>query len=259
MAKLERIDKILSHHGFGSRKDVKKLLRAEKVSVDGKFVYDSAFLLDVEKSHVEVSGVAVRLVRDVYLMMNKCAGVVCASRDSVNRTVIDLVGEEMRHPFLGGELHAVGRLDIDTEGLLILTTDGSLTHTLLSPKTHVSKTYAVRLLENVDEKKREEYARLLLRGIHVPREGNEAEFDALPAKISFDVLSAGECARGYDCLLTVYEGKFHQVKRMFKALHNSVVKLKRVKIGSLFLDSSLPLGAWRELSDSELSLLLDEK
>ncbi|MBQ4378708.1 MAG: rRNA pseudouridine synthase [Treponema sp.] len=274
---MERIDKILSHHGFGSRKDVKKLLRDERVTVNGKFVYDSGFQLDIEKDVVCVDDEEIKLQHDVYIMMNKCQNVVCANKDGEHQTVFDLLDESMRHKFLGGDLHCMGRLDIDTEGLLILTTDGKLTHRLLSPKTHAPKTYAVGLRDSLTAEEKAKYTEKFSKGFWIDREQNEAGFDAQPSELKFIVESKeGEvspCARTslrstpspkgqgplkspkIDCLLTIYEGKFHQVKRMFAQLGNEVVYLKRVKMGELELDPKIPLGGYRELTKEEIELL----
>ena len=282
---MERIDKILSHHGFGSRKDVKKLLRDERVTVNGKFVYDSGFQLDIENDVVCVDDEEIRLQHDVYIMMNKCQNVVCANKDGEHQTVFDLLDESLKHKFLGGDLHCMGRLDIDTEGLLILTTDGKLTHKLLSPKTHAPKTYAVGLRDSLTEEEKSKYTEKFTKGFWIDREQNEAGFDAQPAEIKFvedrnegkglppgvqaglapTPPSAGTPASLHgkldfntpkiDCLLTIYEGKFHQVKRMFAQLGNEVVYLKRVKMGQLELDPAIPLGGYRELTKEEIELL----
>ncbi len=274
---MERIDKILSHHGFGSRKDVKKLLRDERVTVNGKFVYDPGFQIDISKDEVTVDGEKIRLQHDVYIMMNKCQDVVCANKDGEHRTVFDLLDESLRHKFLGGDLHCMGRLDIDTEGLLILTTDGQLTHRLLAPKTHAPKTYAVGLRDSLTEEEKAKYSEKFSKGFWIDREGSENGFDAEPAEIKFiDKSEEGgdsPCARTslrstlspkgqsplkspqIDCLLTIYEGKFHQVKRMFAQLGNEVVYLKRVKMGQLELDPAIPLGGYRELTEEEIELL----
>ena len=264
---MERIDKILSHHGFGSRKDVKKLLRDERVSVNGKFIYDPGFLLDIEKDSVCVDNEKIHLQHDIYIMMNKCQNVVCANKDGEHETVFDLLDDSLRHKFLGGELHCMGRLDIDTEGLLILTTDGKLTHKLLSPKTHVPKTYAVALRDSLNEAEKQKYIEKFSKGFWVDKEGNENGFDAVPSDIQFIIQNAeceidenpsfakDSCKKKIDCLLTIYEGKFHQVKRMFAQLGNEVVYLKRVKMGALELDPALPLGGYRELTEEEIALL----
>ena len=288
-----RIDKILSHHGFGSRKDVKKLLRDERVTVNGKFVYDSGFQLDIENDVVCVDEEEIKLQHDVYIMMNKCQNVVCANKDGEHQTVFDLLDESLKHKFLGGDLHCMGRLDIDTEGLLILTTDGKLTHRLLSPKTHAPKTYAVGLRDSLTEEEKQNYTEKFSKGFWVDREQNEDGFDAQPAEIQFEVRSeelgvrndkggtaSPSCVPPFanahsltatsgfhalpqessqagriDCLLTIYEGKFHQVKRMFAQLGNEVVYLKRVKMGELELDPAIPLGGYRELTKEEVELL----
>ena len=275
---MDRIDKILSHHGFGSRKDVKKLLRDELVSVNGKFVYDPGFQTDISKDEVTVDGEKIRLQHDVYIMMNKCQDVVCANKDGEHRTVFDLLDESLRHKFLGGDLHCMGRLDIDTEGLLILTTDGQLTHRLLAPKTHAPKTYAVGLRDSLTEEEKAKYSEKFSKGFWIDREGSENGFDAEPAEIQFTMSNeennksaarmrqkANETANResessrqdvvIDCLLTIYEGKFHQVKRMFAQLGNEVVYLKRVKMGQLELDPAIPLGGYRELTEEEIELL----
>ncbi|MBQ3671376.1 MAG: rRNA pseudouridine synthase [Treponema sp.] len=259
MAK-ERIDKVLSHHGFGSRKDVKAMLRRERVLVNGNVVYDPGFQVDIGADDVRVDGECVALAHDVYIMLNKCADVVCANRDGEHRTVFDLLDDSLRHTFLGGDLHCMGRLDIDTEGLLILTTDGKLTHTLMSPKTHVPKTYAVRLARAVDAQLRQAYVEKFARGFWVDREGNEAGFDCQPATLVWDSDAGASSVPlalwdGFDCLLTIFEGKFHQVKRMFSQVGNEVSYLKRVAMGRLFLDPRLKPGEYRGLSAEERELL----
>lgn len=259
---MDRIDKILSHHGFGSRKDVKHLLRHSLVTVNGNQIFDPAFQLDIEKDELYVDGEKIRLQHDVYIMVNKCRDVVCANKDGAHRTVFDLLDESIRHAFLGGDLHCVGRLDIDTEGLLILTSDGKLTHRLLSPKTHAPKTYAVGLREELNDTQKQKYIEECKKGFWIPPEGNESGFDCEPSELewildekSAETTPASPESHKIDCRLTIYEGKFHQVKRMFKALGNEVIYLKRIKMGNLALDESLPLGGYRELTNEEIALL----
>jgi len=249
----DRIDKILSHHGFGSRKDVKSLLRQELVTVNGKFVYDPGFQLDISADVVVVDGEEIKLQHDIYIMLNKCQNVVSANKDGEHQTVFDLLDDDIRHDFLGGELHCIGRLDIDTEGLLIITSDGKLTHKLLSPKTHVPKTYAVGLRDKIPEDKQKELIELFKKGFFIEHEGRELGFDAEPSKLSFEG-SNGQSGC-IDCYLTITEGKFHQVKRMFSQIGNEVVYLKRVSMGALKLDESIPVGGYRELTKEEVELL----
>lgn len=271
----ERIDKILSHHGFGTRKDVKKMLRNETVTVNGSFVYDPGFQIDISKDTVAVDGEIVKLQHDLYIMLNKCKDVVCANKDGEHKTVFDLLDDSLRHKFLGGDLHCMGRLDIDTEGLLILTTDGKLTHKLLAPKTHVPKTYAVGLRDSLTDEQKSDYIEKFSKGFWIDREQNEDGFDCQPSELVFIsddsafaqnksvssqnesfVLKMSKNASGkIDCLLTIYEGKFHQVKRMFAQVGNEVIYLKRVKMGNLELDSELKLGEYRELSEEEIGVL----
>src|SRR5574344_21511 len=259
----ERLDKILSHQGFGTRKDVKHLLHKSDVRINGEQVFDPAAHINPNTDVLTVDGERVQLAHDLYLMMNKCTDVVCANKDGDHQTVFDLIDDNLRHPFLGGELHTVGRLDIDTAGLLILTTDGEMTHRLISPKKHFSKTYAVRLRDTADEKMRADYIKKFAAGIHIEAESNEAACDCQSAEL---VWLSGACAdavtlqnaAGCDCLLTIYEGKFHQVKRMFAAVGNEVVYLKRVSMGKLLLDPSLKPGTYRELTSEELEIRSEE-
>jgi len=254
-AKTERLDKILADQGFGTRKDVKRLVHSGAVTVNGTAVTDSSVHIDTEHDVLAVDGETVRLQQFVYLMLNKCMNVVCANKDGEHQTVFDLLDDRYHTGSCAKDLHAVGRLDIDTEGLLLLTTDGALTHRLISPKTHVSKTYTAYLRDSLSEVQRADYIKCFMAGIHIAPEDNEAAADCLPADLSWDadVEYKGvlhPCAR-----LVIYEGKYHQVKRMFSALGNEVIYLKRVSMGQLKLDSTLKPGTYRELTEEELALL----
>lgn len=254
---MERIDKILAHHGYGTRKDVKKLLRTACVTHNGTQIFDPATRIDPAADTIAIDGTTLTLRRDLYLMLHKCKDVVCANRDGEHQTVFDLLAPELRR--MSGDLHHVGRLDIDTEGLLILTTDGALTHRLISPKSRIPKTYAVRLRDTPDEAARAAYTERFARGLHINSEGNAPAFDAQSAVLVWpcDGATVDEAtarnAAGCDCLLTVHEGKFHQVKRMFAAVGNEVTYLKRVAVGALKLDATLAAGAYRELTDEEIA------
>ncbi len=148
-----RLDKLLSHGGLGSRSSVKKLLRLGAVTVNGKSVFDSSMRVDEEKDIVAADGKKIEIRKALYLMMYKPSGYVCAKRDGLHRTVFDLLGDAYRTPFFEDNLHTIGRLDCDTEGLLILTTDGELTHRITSPKSECGKTYVVRLAKKFEAKK----------------------------------------------------------------------------------------------------------
>ena len=244
---VERIDKLLSVSGYGSRKDAKKLLHSGAVTVDGVAVTAADFHVDTEKSTVAVDGEPLAFQKHVYIMMNKPAGVVSSTKDGEHQTVIDLLHDEYKHRFLGGSLHLIGRLDIDTEGLLLLTTDGRLTHRLTSPKQNIPKTYFARLRDSLGGQEKADYIERFRSGIEVPREHNEEAFTAKSAELAFE--SANECT------LTIYEGKYHQVKRMFAELGNEVVYLKRLKEGPVELDPNLQPGEARELTQAEKAAL----
>ncbi|MBO4729045.1 MAG: rRNA pseudouridine synthase [Spirochaetaceae bacterium] len=245
---IERIDKLLALSGFGSRKDVRKLLHTGTVTVDGAAVTAADFHVDTAKSVVAVDGEELVFQKHVYLMMNKPAGVVSSTKDGVHKTVFDLLETEFAHRTLGGDLHLIGRLDIDTEGLLLLTTDGNLTHRLTSPKHNIAKTYFVRLRDSLSDEEKAEYTEKFKNSLEVPREHNEEAFTAKSAELVWQNSPD-------ECLLTIYEGKYHQVKRMFKALGNEVVYLKRVKEGSIELDPNLQPGEARELTPAEKEAL----
>ena len=246
----ERLDKILSHAGFGTRKDAKKILRKGLVTVNGEVVRDFDFKLDMEADELCVDGERVESEQFLYLMMNKPADYVCANKDGLHETVFSLLEDSYRTPYFESHLHLVGRLDIDTEGLLLFTTDGDLTHRLISPKTLCPKKYFVRLQKAIGAGERSAKEKKLQDGLDVPPEDNEKEFKALPAKIEWT-------DKADEVFLIINEGKYHQVKRMFAALGNFVTYLKRVQIGGLCLDPALALGEYRKLTAEEVAALED--
>lgn len=245
---LGRIDKILAHEGFGTRKGIKKLLKECEVTVNGVRVFDSGTQVNPDKDILCVDGEEVSLRKNVYLMMNKAQNVVSANKDGLHQTAFDFLSDEYKTPYLQEHLHIVGRLDIDTEGLLFFTTDGALTHKIISPKTHFPKQYFVRLKKSESVNRQNEIKDLFYKGIHIPAEGNESEADCKSA----DLIWQSE----NEALLTITEGKFHQVKRMFLAVNNEVVYLKRLSIGALKLDEKLAVGEYRELTDEEVQSLM---
>lgn len=229
---MERIDKILAGSGFGTRREVKKLIKSGVVSVDGIKVGASDLKVDENVSEITVGGEVVRYRKYIYLMLNKPAGYVSATEDRLYPTVTELCPSE----FEFFNVFPVGRLDVDTEGLLILTNDGKFAHNVTSPTKHVQKKYyAVTKRAVCDE------------DIRIFSEGMDlGDFTALPAKLE-------KCGDG--CFVTISEGKFHQVKRMFEKVGNEVLYLKRVKIGGLDLDESLEKGSVRELAEEEIEKL----
>jgi len=237
-----RIDKLLAHMGFGTRSELKKAVKQGKVVVDGKLAKDSGLIVDPELNVVEFEGERVKYRSVAYYMLNKPPGIVSATEDHRDRTVIDLLQPEDRllAPF------PVGRLDKDTVGLLLLTNDGQLAHELLSPRKHVAKTYEARVRGAVgDEDVRQFAAGAIL----------EDGYECMSAELT--VLEQEE--RGGEIIssisLTIMEGKFHQVKRMFESVGKTVLYLKRTSMGPLQLDSSLAEGEYRELTEEELELL----
>ena len=243
----ERLDKLLAHEGFGSRKDIRKLLRNCEVLVNGSRTYDPATQVDAENDTISVDGEEINLHKNLYLMMNKPQHYVCSTKEGDHETVFDLLDDSLRTPYLQDKLHLVGRLDMDTEGLLLFTTDGELTHRLISPKSHISKTYLCGLEHTETAEHQTAITAKFESGIEVGPEDNEQGFTAQPAQITW--------LNDTTAHLTIYEGKYHQVKRMFAAVGNRIVYLKRISMGQLQLDESLELGEYKELSESDLQLL----
>jgi 16S rRNA pseudouridine516 synthase len=235
---LLRIDKMLSNLGYGSRKEVKKLLKDGSVQINQQVIKDPGHHVDPEKDSVNVHGDEVSYREFIYLMMNKPPGVISATEDTRDETVIDLLELEdsIFEPF------PVGRLDKDTEGLLLITNDGQLAHRLLSPKKHVPKTYFAVIQGEVTQEDVEAFKK----GV-VLDDGYETK----PGEL--EILKSGMTS---DIELTITEGKFHQVKRMFQAVGKRVVYLKRLTMGPLKLDETLELGEYRELTEEEIQELM---
>lgn len=244
----ERLDKILSNNGMGTRKTVRPLVWRGHVSVNGQVATNPDQKVDVETDVIEVDGKALLVRRNICIMMNKPSGYVCSAKSGLHETVFDLLPPELPLSFLGGDLGMVGRLDVDTEGLLLFTSDGILNHKLTSPKYRVSKVYLVTLRDSVSLDERKRYEQMLSQGIHIAAEGHEEAWDCLPAQIEWT-------SKDTVCKVTVYEGKFHEVKRMFAALGNEVLALKRLQIGGVKLDENLAPGQIRELTSEEMDAL----
>lgn len=239
---LIRLDKYLSQMNAGTRSEVKLMIRKGRVFVNGAAVSAPEHKVDTNKDIIEADGKQINYSEYEYYMLNKPAGVVSATEDKKQKTVIDIIEGSRRK-----DLFPVGRLDKDTEGLLIITNDGELAHNLLSPKKHVDKTYYAKVEGEVTD----EDVRCFKEGLKV-----DDEFMAMPAKLeilSNTTVDNGE--RFSEILLTICEGKYHQVKRMFEAVGKKVVYLKRMSMGELKLDETLATGSYRELTTDELELL----
>jgi len=244
MAKKIRLDKLLANMGCGSRSEVKIAIKQGRVSVDGIRVKDHGMTLDPESAVVLFDEEQVIYQEVIYVMMNKPQGVISATEDKLDRTVIDLLEpvDRVLQPF------PVGRLDKDTEGLLLLTNDGRLAHELLSPRKHVPKTYEALVLGDVCQ----EDAQAFAEGVTL-----DDGYVTMPAELVIngqEVLQSGSVQSRIT--LTIREGKFHQVKRMFEAVGKKVTFLKRVSMGPLKLDTTLSPGEYRPLADTELEQLI---
>lgn len=237
MGKIQRLDKILSNSGYGTRKEVKQLVRQGKVTVNGVTAVDSAMHVDPETSIINIEGERLDYREFIYLMMNKPAGVISATFDNKLKTVIDLLPDKYKifDPF------PVGRLDRDTEGLLIITNDGELAHKLLSPKKRVPKTYYAIIDGMVTEKD----VRHFSEGVIL-----DDGYKTLPAQLK--IIRQGDNS---ETEIVIYEGKFHQIKRMFEAVGKKVKFLMRISMGNIELDENLQTGEFRELNQEEINML----
>ena len=235
---MERLDKIISNLGYGSRKDVKNFAKKGLIEVDGVIVKDNGMIVDPEKASIKINGEEVLYRKNIYLMMNKPDGVISATRDNRDETVIDLlnVDDQTFEPF------PVGRLDKDTVGLLLLTNDGELNHRLIAPKWHVDKVYFAKIDKKIPDTAVEDFEK-----------GITIDDGYLCKSAKLEIISSTEV--GSEVKLTIQEGKFHQVKRMFEAIDTQVTYLQRIEFGGLKLDPELEEGEYRELTEEELAIL----
>jgi 16S rRNA pseudouridine516 synthase len=231
-----RLDKYLSNMGVGTRSEVKKIIQYGKVTVNDLVVKAIDYKVDEVTDCITAYNKVIGYNAYVFIMLNKPAGYITATEDAKDKTVLDLINHKRKK-----DLFPVGRLDKDTEGLLILTNDGQLAHRLLSPKKHVPKTYYAKVEGCVT-----------LNDVKAFKSGVTLEdgYETMPAVL--DIIGAGETSEIY---VTIHEGKFHQVKRMFEAVGKKVLYLKRVQMGGLKLDPELTIGRYRELTAIELQLL----
>ena len=235
-----RLDKYLADMSIGTRQEVKKYIRQGRVNINEDVIRKPEYKIREDKDEVTFDGAPVAYETFEYYMLNKPAGVISATEDKRDKTVLDLIKEKKRK-----DLFPVGRLDKDTEGLLLITNDGALAHRLLSPKKHVDKCYYAKISGAVTE----DDVRAFKEGINIGTQ-EEPEW-TMPADLQ--ILENGTFSR---IRLTIREGKFHQVKRMFLAVGKEVVYLKRERMGALVLDEELAPGEYRKLTDSELKSIL---
>ncbi|MFI3210881.1 MAG: pseudouridine synthase [Peptostreptococcaceae bacterium] len=237
MAKKIRLDKLLSNIGIGSRAEIKKYVKSSFIRVNGSIIKDSGFLVDSENDIILFKDEEVYYREFIYIMLNKPDGYLSATFDKRDKIVLDLIDKS----YLSFEPFPVGRLDKDTEGLLVLTNDGKLSHRVLSPKKHVPKTYFAKIdgiVTNDDILKFEDGVIL------------DDGYKTMPSTLK--ILKSNLIS---EIELTIHEGKFHQVKRMFESVDKKVVYLKRISMGQLKLDETLELGEYRELTQEEVQMI----
>ena len=230
---MERIDKIIASQGKYSRSDVKGLVAKGRVQVDGVRIKSSSVKADPAINRISIDGVDITVKQHIYLMLNKPKGYVSATEDKEHQTVLELVPEE----YAGRELFPAGRLDRDTTGLMIITDDGVMAHNILSPKKHVQKVYHVTIDIPVTEEMQKGFA------------------DGVELNDGVCKVAGLEMSGEYTAIVTLKEGRYHQIKRMFGCFGAKVVELHRVAMGDLYLPSDLPEGQCRELTETELNKL----
>ena len=236
-----RLDRLLTLLGEGTRAQAKELVRAGRVTVGGVPARDSGMQVDAENADIRLAGRKLEYKPVRHVMLNKPQGTLTAARDKKQKTVMDLLPPL----YAAMDCMPAGRLDKDTEGLLVITSDGQLAHRIISPKHDVGKVYFARVDGMLDEQDVKAFAN----GLHIA--DGDGEFDARSARL--EIVSAS--AEMSEARVRVTEGKYHQVKRMFASRGVQVVYLKRLQIGALKLDPALAPGQWREMTDEEVALL----
>lgn len=235
---MERLDKIIASQGKLSRSEVKKLVKEGRVTLDGLTVKSSDVKADPSSSVICIDGENISYKKHIYLMLNKPKGVISATDDKSQKTVIDLVPEE----FFRQGLFPAGRLDGDTTGFVLITDDGDFAHRILSPKNHILKTYHAVLERTVTDE-----------DILSFKEGIELKDGTLCLEAQVSMINSEPPVAE----IKIHEGKYHQVKRMFAALGNKVLELRRTKMGGLSLDEALAEGQCREITDEELKMITE--
>ena len=230
---MERIDKIIVSQTKYSRKEVKELVRQKRVTVNGETISKSDIKVDSQQDKIKIDGNEITIKKYVYLMLNKPKGYVSATEDKTMQTVLELVPEQYRHR----NLFPAGRLDKDTTGLMIITDDGEFAHNILAPKKHVKKLYDV----TIDIEVTEEMVEGFKNGVAL----NDGE--CKPSLLEITGKNTGQ--------VTLIEGRYHQIKRMFGCYGAKVIELKRIGMGNLILPEDLRMGQCRELTENELEMV----
>lgn len=238
----EPLARVLINHGFCSLRSAHNFLRRNVVLVNGEHVAECSFPIKIERDEISVNGKILEKQKHLYILLNKPAGYVCSFVSDSHPVVYELVSS-INVPDNLGKLHTVGRLDCDTCGLLLFTTNGSFSHKVASPGFKVEKKYFARLENPVEESGQAAYKKMFLEGVVLPAEKKFCEQKALPAALEF--------LNERECVVTVCEGRFHQIKRMFMAVENRVVFLKRLQFGNIKLDEKLLPGQFRFVDEKE--------
>ncbi len=233
-----RLDKFLSVTGTLSRSEAKRAVRAGRIRICGTVAKSGDTQLDPERDKVTLDGIEIVYRRYTYIMLNKPEGYVSATDDRKDKTVLDLLPPDMKKD----TLFPCGRLDKYTLGLMLITDDGELSHRLLAPKSHVSKSYRFKAMREVSESEADE----LRAGVHI-----EGGYLTKPCELTLDEGRDGG-------IITLHEGKYHQIKQMLEATHNKIIYLERITFGSLSLDSALARGEWRYLTEEETEALIND-
>ena len=241
-----RLDKILADSGLGTRSSVRDLIKSGTVKINGVSGKDAGRKVDTDTDEISVLGELIDFRDKVYYMLNKPAGVITATEDKKQTTVIDLIKDKKRR-----DLFPVGRLDKDTVGLLIITNDGDLAHRLLAPGKHVKKTYLVK----VDGAITEEVRRGICEGVDIGDEKLTAPAELAEIRV-MEEAEEGSCVTQAE--ITITEGRYHEIKRMFEAFGLNVIYLKRLSMGCLKLDPELEEGQWKILGEDEIKKLSEK-
>jgi 16S rRNA pseudouridine516 synthase len=238
MRKTKRIDKIVNDLGYGSRTKIREMIKNGQVVVDKEIIFDPKKHVDPFNTKIYINGIEHEYKEYCYYMMNKPNGYISATFDDKQRTIMDLLPQNLKNL----NLFPVGRLDIDTEGLLILTNNGQLAHRILSPKSHVPKKYYAKIEGCVDD-----------RHVNIFRDGVVLEDGYKTMSSELNVLENSNISQ---VEITIYEGKFHQIKRMFLSVEKKVIFLKRLKMGGLSLDENLAPGDYKEIFENDIELIM---
>lgn len=240
----ENIGHILINHGLCKERTISTFLKNHVVKINGKKAENRLVMADSEKDEITVDNEILEKCRHLYIMLNKPKGYVCSSVSDSHLTVYDLLPDDLKKQNKTGSIHCAGRLDSDTTGLLILTTNGSFSHYLTEPKNDIKKSYYVKLELEVDCNLQEQYKKKCIEGIKVDEEKKSPSFTAKPCNL--------EWKSNTECIITVTEGKFHEVRRIFSKLGNNVVILKRISMNNIKLDENLMPGHYKLLERKEI-------